>query len=126
MVFWTRDDQELYEHVVSGEVLPNHDGTFQLSVDLDLSSVPGEDWGRYRCVVQLDGIEDIVTRLDPSVILSNWVKTGGSSNIIGVSVGVLLAVAAAAAAVGVVLYRRRKGSDIRSQRNRIRLLRSNL
>ncbi|KAG7250476.1 hypothetical protein CRUP_024633 [Coryphaenoides rupestris] len=82
----------------------------QVSVDLDLSSVPGEDWGRYRCVFQLDGIEDIVTRLDPSVILSNWVKTGGTSYIIGVSVGVLLA-AAAAAAVGVVLYRRRKDPD---------------
>ncbi|KAG7263742.1 hypothetical protein CRUP_031643 [Coryphaenoides rupestris] len=113
MVFWTRDDQEIHEHVDSGDVLPNHDGTFQLSVGLDLSSVPGEDWGRYRCVVQVDGIEDIVTRLDPSVILSNWVKPVGSSNIIGGSVGVLLAVAAAA--VGVVLYRRRKGSDVSSQ-----------
>ncbi|KAG7253905.1 hypothetical protein CRUP_027417, partial [Coryphaenoides rupestris] len=59
MVFWKRDDQQLDEHV-SGEVLPNHDGTFQVSVDLDLSS--------------LDGIEDIVTRLDPSVILSNRVR----------------------------------------------------
>ncbi|KAG7266111.1 hypothetical protein CRUP_003569 [Coryphaenoides rupestris] len=113
MVFWKRDDQQLDEHV-SGEVLPNHDGTFQVSVDLDLSSVPGEDWGRYRCVFQLDGIEDIVTRLDPSVILSNWVKPVGTSYIIGVSVGVLLA-AAAAAAVGVVLYRRRKGSDVSSE-----------
>ncbi|KAG7259889.1 hypothetical protein CRUP_028456 [Coryphaenoides rupestris] len=106
MVFWTKDDQELYEHVISGEVLPNHDGTFQLSVELEL--VPEEDWGRYGCVFHLDGIEDIVTRLDPSLIMSNWVKTGGSSHIIGVSVGVLLA-AAAAAAVGVVLYRRRQG-----------------
>ncbi|KAG7257055.1 hypothetical protein CRUP_002469 [Coryphaenoides rupestris] len=75
-VFWTRDDQELYEHVIPREVLPNHDGTFQVSVDLDLSSVPEEDWGRYRCVFQLEGIEDIVTRLDPSLIMSNWVKTG--------------------------------------------------
>ncbi|KAG7263477.1 hypothetical protein CRUP_028963 [Coryphaenoides rupestris] len=133
MVFWKRDDQELYEHVVSGEVLPNHDGTFQVSVDLDLSSVPAEDWGRYRCVVQLEGIEDIVTRLDPSVILSNQVKPGvaddeGSFNIIGVSVAVLLA--AAAAVGGVILYRRSTGgesvlmSDLTTQRNSIRLLRS--
>ncbi|KAG7250989.1 hypothetical protein CRUP_015748, partial [Coryphaenoides rupestris] len=85
MVFWKRDDQQLDEHV-SGEVLPNHDGTFQVSVDLDLSSVPGEDWGRYRCVFQLDGIEDIVTRLDPSVILSNRVQ---ESSLLQVGVEVL-------------------------------------
>ena len=78
LVFWTRDDQELYEHVVPGEVLPNHDGTFQVSIDLDLSSVPEEDWGRYRCVVQLDGIkEDIVTRLDPALFGTNRGNPGG-------------------------------------------------
>ncbi|CAL8238891.1 unnamed protein product, partial [Lota lota] len=29
VVFWRRDGQELQEHVDHGEVLPNHDGTFQ-------------------------------------------------------------------------------------------------
>ncbi|CAL8397867.1 unnamed protein product [Gadus morhua 'NCC'] len=51
VVFWRRDGQELHEQVDPGEVLPNHDGTFQVSVDLDLTAVPQEDWGRYECVV---------------------------------------------------------------------------
>ncbi|XP_030206238.1 NLR family CARD domain-containing protein 3-like, partial [Gadus morhua] len=61
VVFWRRDGQELHEQVDPGEVLPNHDGTFQVSGDLDLTAVPQEDWGRYECVVQLKGIEDIST-----------------------------------------------------------------
>ncbi|XP_056439341.1 stonustoxin subunit beta-like [Gadus chalcogrammus] len=60
-----RDGQELHEQVDPGEVLPNHDGTFQVSVDLDLTAVPQEDWGRYECVVQLKGIEDIPTPWTP-------------------------------------------------------------
>ncbi|CAL8253924.1 unnamed protein product [Lota lota] len=75
VVFWRRDGQELDEHVDQGEVLPNHDGTFQVSVDLDLTSVPQEDWGRYECVVQLKGIEDISTKLDSALIRTNWGKT---------------------------------------------------
>ncbi|CAL8240786.1 unnamed protein product [Gadus morhua 'NCC'] len=72
VVFWRRDGQELHEQVDPGEVLPNHDGTFQVSVDLDLTAVPQEDWGRYECVVQLRGIEDISTPLDPALIRTNW------------------------------------------------------
>jgi hypothetical protein len=76
VVFWRRDGQELHEQVDPGEVLPNHDGTFQVSVDLNLTAVPQEDWGRYECVVQLKGIEDISTPLDPALIRTNWGKTG--------------------------------------------------
>uniref|UniRef100_A0A8C5AN12 Ig-like domain-containing protein n=1 Tax=Gadus morhua TaxID=8049 RepID=A0A8C5AN12_GADMO len=75
VVFWRRDGQELHEQVDPGEVLPNHDGTFQVSVDLNLKAVPQEDWGRYECVVQLKGIEDISTPLDPALIRTNWGKT---------------------------------------------------
>uniref|UniRef100_A0A8C4YY36 MHC class I-like antigen recognition-like domain-containing protein n=1 Tax=Gadus morhua TaxID=8049 RepID=A0A8C4YY36_GADMO len=71
-----RDGQELHEQVDPGEVLPNHDGTFQVSVDLDLTAVPQEDWRRYECVVQLKGIEDIPTPLDPAHIRTNRGKTG--------------------------------------------------
>uniref|UniRef100_A0A667Y760 Ig-like domain-containing protein n=1 Tax=Myripristis murdjan TaxID=586833 RepID=A0A667Y760_9TELE len=66
MLFWTRDGEVLHEDVDHGEILHNHDGTFQKSVDLHLSSVKAEDWGRYSCVFQLSGVkEDIVTKLDP-------------------------------------------------------------
>ena len=59
-----------------GEILPNHDGTFQMSVDLDLSSVTPGDWRRYECVFQLSGVkDDIVTKLDKDVIRTNEGKT---------------------------------------------------
>uniref|UniRef100_A0A8C2WGI1 Ig-like domain-containing protein n=1 Tax=Cyclopterus lumpus TaxID=8103 RepID=A0A8C2WGI1_CYCLU len=54
-LFWRKDGEELHEDVDPGEILPNHDGSFQMSVDLKLSSVPAEDWRRYECVFQLSG-----------------------------------------------------------------------
>ncbi|CAL8365825.1 unnamed protein product [Arctogadus glacialis] len=109
VVFWRRDGQELHEQVDPGEVLPNHDGTFQVSVDLDLKAVPQEDWGRYECVVQLRGIEDISTPLDPALIRTNGGKSGLTIPII-IGFLVLLLVAAAAAVVGVLLYKKRNAS----------------
>uniref|UniRef100_A0A669F9S7 Class I histocompatibility antigen, F10 alpha chain n=1 Tax=Oreochromis niloticus TaxID=8128 RepID=A0A669F9S7_ORENI len=69
---WKKDGVEFHEGVNKGEILTNNDGTFQMSVDLDVSSVKPEDWHRYRCVFQLSGVnEDIVTRLDKSVLKTN-------------------------------------------------------
>ncbi|CAL8239071.1 unnamed protein product [Gadus morhua 'NCC'] len=95
-----------------GEVLPNHDGTFQVSVDFNLKAVPQEDWGRYECVVQLKGIEDISTRLDPALIRTNGEDQSGLT--IPIIIGLLvLLLAAAAAVVGVLLYKKRNASDKR-------------
>ncbi|XP_071376383.1 major histocompatibility complex class I-related gene protein-like [Centroberyx affinis] len=72
MLFWTRDGEELQDLMAQGEILPNHDGTFQRSVQLDVSSVKPEDWGKYECVFQLSGVkDDIVTKLDPADIKTN-------------------------------------------------------
>lgn len=72
MLFWTKDGEELYEDVELWEVLPNHDGTFQKSADLDVSSIPPEDWDRYSCVFQLSGVkDDVITKLDKAVIKTN-------------------------------------------------------
>ncbi|KAJ3609677.1 hypothetical protein NHX12_024192, partial [Muraenolepis orangiensis] len=115
VMFWRRDDQELHEHVDHGEVLPNHDGTFQVSVGLNLTSVPPEDWTRYECVVQLKGIEDILVPLDPARIMTNWGGDGGvQSNIIIGSVVLLLA-AAVGVFVGVFVFKRRNDSAKRRQ-----------
>ncbi|XP_056446036.1 class I histocompatibility antigen, F10 alpha chain-like isoform X2 [Gadus chalcogrammus] len=108
VVFWRRDGQELHEQVDPGEVLPNHDGTFQVSVDLDLTAVPQEDWGRYECVVQLRGIEDISTPLDPALIRTNW-GLPGPFPVSGSVAGALLLVGALVLA-GVCWYRKRNGS----------------
>uniref|UniRef100_UPI003AAB5DE0 BOLA class I histocompatibility antigen, alpha chain BL3-7-like n=1 Tax=Centroberyx gerrardi TaxID=166262 RepID=UPI003AAB5DE0 len=72
MLFWRRDGEEVQDHMDQGEILPNHDGTFQTSVQLNVSSVKPEDWGKYECVFQLSGVkEDIITKLDPAVIKTN-------------------------------------------------------
>nr|XP_046273780.1 major histocompatibility complex class I-related gene protein-like isoform X2 [Scatophagus argus] len=69
---WRKDGEELHEDVELGEILPNHDGTFQMSAELKLSSVTPEDWSRYTCVFQLSGVkEKIVTKLDKADIRTN-------------------------------------------------------
>uniref|UniRef100_A0A3Q1GYF8 Ig-like domain-containing protein n=1 Tax=Acanthochromis polyacanthus TaxID=80966 RepID=A0A3Q1GYF8_9TELE len=52
-LFWRKDGEQLQEDVDHGELLPNHDGTFQMSVDLNIASIAYEDWWRYECVFQL-------------------------------------------------------------------------
>ncbi|XP_028249266.1 major histocompatibility complex class I-related gene protein-like [Parambassis ranga] len=70
LMLWSKDGEEIHEGVEHGEILPNHDGTFQMSVDLNVSSA--EDWRRYHCVFQFDGAEDrIITELDEAVIRTN-------------------------------------------------------
>ncbi|KAM4539279.1 major histocompatibility complex class I-related gene protein-like [Odontesthes bonariensis] len=70
-LFWRKDGDEIHEGVVRGEVLPNNDGTFQMSADLDLSSVPTEEWMKYECLFQLSGAEDIATKLEKTKIKTN-------------------------------------------------------
>ncbi|XP_074525882.1 major histocompatibility complex class I-related protein 1-like [Halichoeres trimaculatus] len=72
VMFWRRDGEELQEEVYHGEILPNHNRTFQMSVKLNISSVPPEDWGKYEYVFQLFGEkEDMVTKLHKDVIRTN-------------------------------------------------------
>nr|XP_046273763.1 major histocompatibility complex class I-related gene protein-like isoform X8 [Scatophagus argus] len=86
---WRKDGEELHEDLELGEILPNHDGTFQMSAELNLSSVTPEDWSRYTCVFQLSGVkEEIVTKLDKADIRTNWEFPTGA--VVGVVVGLLL------------------------------------
>ncbi|XP_044190912.1 uncharacterized protein LOC122969366 [Thunnus albacares] len=108
MMFWRKDGEELYEDVEHGEILPNHDGSFQMSVDLNLSSVTPEDWRRYECVFYLSGAKnDIVTKLDKAVIRTNWVSPSEfpAGPVIGGVVGLLLLLAVCI--TGVFIWRRR-------------------
>uniref|UniRef100_A0A3Q0T8H0 Ig-like domain-containing protein n=1 Tax=Amphilophus citrinellus TaxID=61819 RepID=A0A3Q0T8H0_AMPCI len=74
VMFWRKDGEEIHEGVDHGEILPNNDGTFQMSVDLKLSSVTPADWERYDCVFQLSDVSsDIITKLDKAVIRTNMV-----------------------------------------------------
>uniref|UniRef100_A0A4W6FIA7 Ig-like domain-containing protein n=1 Tax=Lates calcarifer TaxID=8187 RepID=A0A4W6FIA7_LATCA len=108
MMFWRKDGEELHEDVDRGEILPNHDGTFQMRADLNISSVSPEDWRRYDCVFQLSGAtRDIITKLDKAEIRTNWVKPTNTTVLIIVAVVVVALVLIAV--TGFVIYRKRKG-----------------
>ncbi|XP_032363386.1 major histocompatibility complex class I-related gene protein isoform X2 [Etheostoma spectabile] len=110
MMFWRKDGEELHEDVDLGEILPNHDGSFQMSVDLDLSSVPAEDWRRYDCVFQLSGVEDdIVTKLDKAEIRTN--RENPSDRTIPITAAVAVLAVVLAAATGFIFYKRKKAPD---------------
>nr|XP_046273788.1 major histocompatibility complex class I-related gene protein-like isoform X2 [Scatophagus argus] len=105
---WRKDGEELHEDVELGEILPNHDGTFQMSAELKLSSVTPEDWSRYTCVFQLSGVkEDIVTKLDKADIRTNWEESSEESIPTISSVGVF-ALLLLIVATGFIVYKRRK------------------
>uniref|UniRef100_A0A3Q1HFH9 Ig-like domain-containing protein n=1 Tax=Anabas testudineus TaxID=64144 RepID=A0A3Q1HFH9_ANATE len=90
-MFWRKDGEEIHEDVDHGEILPNHDGTFQMRVDLNISSVKPEDWSRYDCVFQFSGSKDIITKLDKAEIRTNWgTRSEFRAAVIGVVVGLLL------------------------------------
>uniref|UniRef100_A0A669EDF1 Class I histocompatibility antigen, F10 alpha chain n=1 Tax=Oreochromis niloticus TaxID=8128 RepID=A0A669EDF1_ORENI len=98
-MFWRKDGEEHHEGVVKGEILPNNDGTFQMSVDLDLSSVTPEDWDKYDCVFQLSGVnEDIVTRLN---------KVTKKEFPVGVVVGVIAGLLLLAVIAGVYMWQKK-------------------
>ncbi|XP_026155537.1 major histocompatibility complex class I-related gene protein-like [Mastacembelus armatus] len=106
-LFWRKDGEQLHEDVDHGEILPNKDGTFQMRVDLNLSSVRPEDWSRYDCVFQLSGVKNhIITKLDKDQIRTNW---GGDPQfpvaaVIGAVVGLLLL---AACISGLFIWRKK-------------------
>ncbi|CAK6971614.1 major histocompatibility complex class I-related gene protein-like isoform X1 [Scomber scombrus] len=110
-IFWRKDGEELHEYVELGEILPNHDGSFQMSVKLDLSSVTPEDWRRYECVFHLSGVkDDIITKLDKAVIKTNYVPPSEfpAGPVIGGVVGLLLL---AVCITGVFIWRRRNNAS---------------
>ncbi|MEQ2176691.1 hypothetical protein GOODEAATRI_030589 [Goodea atripinnis] len=88
LMFWRKDGEELHEGAEKGEILPNNDGTFQMSVGLNVSSVTGEDWRRYDCVFQFSGLKDcITTKLDRALIRTNQ---GSFGLYIGIAIGAVL------------------------------------
>ncbi|XP_030266285.1 class I histocompatibility antigen, F10 alpha chain-like [Sparus aurata] len=104
---WRKDGEELHEEVDHGEILPNHDGTFQMSVDLNLSSVTPEDWTRYDCVFQLSDVkEDIITKLEKDRIRTNWVKPSNMTVLVTAAVVVLALILIGAA--GFIVYKKKK------------------
>uniref|UniRef100_A0A674MJD9 Ig-like domain-containing protein n=1 Tax=Takifugu rubripes TaxID=31033 RepID=A0A674MJD9_TAKRU len=113
---WRKGEEELHEDVDHGEMLLNPDGTFQMSVDLKVSSVPPEDWSSYKCVFQLSGGKEITTTLDKNQIRTNWGKPGvrgdgaedPSNTAVIAAVAVVVLALVLIAVVGFLLYRKKK------------------
>ncbi|XP_036945830.1 class I histocompatibility antigen, F10 alpha chain-like [Acanthopagrus latus] len=104
---WRKDGEELHEEVDHGEILPNQDGTFQMRVDLNLSSVTPEDWTRYDCVFQLAGVKkDIITRLEKDRIRTNELKPSNMTVLVTAAVVVLSLILIGAA--GFIVYKKKK------------------
>ncbi|XP_071357312.1 major histocompatibility complex class I-related gene protein [Trachinotus anak] len=104
LMLWRKDGEDLHEDVDQGEILPNHDGSFQMSVDLDLSSVKPEDWGRYECVFLLSGVkEEIITKLDKAVIRSNETSTP----LIAIIIAAVVILVVIIGGVGLFIYRKK-------------------
>ncbi|CAI5691582.1 unnamed protein product [Oreochromis niloticus] len=101
---WRKDGVELHEGVEKGEILCINDENFQMSVDLDLSSVRPEDWERYDCVFQLSSVnDDIVIQLDKAVIRTNKGKSDK-----GKSLAILIIIATLVLAViSFIVYKKR-------------------
>ncbi|XP_041867660.1 major histocompatibility complex class I-related gene protein-like isoform X2 [Melanotaenia boesemani] len=76
-LYWRKDGYEFHEGVYKGEILPNPDGTFQMSTELNISLISPEEWRKYDCTFQLSGVEDdVITKLEEKVIRTNYGKTG--------------------------------------------------
>ncbi|KAM3623309.1 uncharacterized protein V6R79_009810 [Siganus canaliculatus] len=104
---WRRDGVEIHEDVEHGEILPNQDGTFQMSVDLDVSSVRAEDW--WDCVFQLSGVkENMVTRLDRDQIQTNEEKTESPSHT-GMTVSVVVVLVLVLTIATLLICKKKKG-----------------
>nr|XP_061840723.1 H-2 class I histocompatibility antigen, Q7 alpha chain-like isoform X2 [Nerophis lumbriciformis] len=111
-LFWRKDGEQIFEDVEHGELLPNHDGTFQMSVELKVE-VTAEVEGKYECVFQLSGVkEDLVTKLERRSILSNASHEDNWSVALAATAAVV-AVAAVLAAIIIVMVRRHRNRQAR-------------
>ncbi|KAM4539271.1 major histocompatibility complex class I-related gene protein-like [Odontesthes bonariensis] len=114
MIFWRRDGEEIHEGVDLGNILPNHDGSFQMSVDLEVPSISPEDWRRYDCVFQLSGVQnDIVTELKKEAIKTNFRKKDTLSVVsIAVIATMAVVIVIIAAALGSIAIKKKNDRDI--------------
>ncbi|XP_039461423.1 class I histocompatibility antigen, F10 alpha chain-like isoform X3 [Oreochromis aureus] len=122
-MMWRKDGEETHEGVEIGEILTNNDGTFQMRVNLDLRSVPAEDWRRYDCVFQFSGInENVTTTLDKTAIRTNEASTevpnitiSPSSSPISIPISVPIVTAALVLAVvaliGFIIYKKKTANS---------------
>ncbi|XP_061755455.1 class I histocompatibility antigen, F10 alpha chain-like isoform X9 [Nerophis ophidion] len=110
-LFWRKDGEQIFEDVEHGEILPNHDGTFQMSVALKVE-VTADVEGKYECVFQLSGVkEDLVTKLERRSILSN----ASHEDNLSVALAATAAVLAVAAIIIIIIIMVRRHRNRQAQ-----------
>ncbi|XP_015255805.1 PREDICTED: major histocompatibility complex class I-related gene protein-like [Cyprinodon variegatus] len=114
IIFWRKDGEEIHENVEHGEILPNLDGSFQMSIKLNASNIPLKEWGRYDCVFQLSGVQnDLITRLDKDVIRTNWKE--GEENLSVTSIAIIATMAVLTVLIipiiGFFAYKKKKAAE---------------
>ncbi|XP_038158856.1 major histocompatibility complex class I-related gene protein-like [Cyprinodon tularosa] len=109
LMFWKKDGEEIHEHVEHGEILPNNDGTFQMTVYLNISSISLDDWKRYVCVFKFLDKEEENIQLDEAEIKTNRAlfterQSNTTAPIIAVAISFVLVSIGAA---GYVVYKKK-------------------
>ncbi|XP_015255804.1 PREDICTED: major histocompatibility complex class I-related gene protein-like [Cyprinodon variegatus] len=109
LMFWKKDGEEIHEHVEHGEILPNNDGTFQMTVYLNISSISLDDWKRYVCVFKFLDKEEENIQLDEAEIKTNRAlfterQSNKTAPIIAVAISFVLVSIGAA---GYVVYKKK-------------------
>ncbi|XP_043995150.1 major histocompatibility complex class I-related gene protein-like [Gambusia affinis] len=101
-ILWRKDGVEIENRVEKREILPNNDGTFQMSAELKLSA--SEDWTKYDCVFQLSGVDkDLVIPLDKANIKTN----AGNFLFLILTIVAAVVLNTSAVIVGIVLFKRK-------------------
>ncbi|XP_076027650.1 major histocompatibility complex class I-related protein 1-like isoform X2 [Genypterus blacodes] len=114
MLFWRRDGEEVHEGVEPGVSLPNHDGTFQRSVHLDLSSVPPADWEKYECVFKISGAQEpTVTKLERERIRTNRGREFPVGPVIGAVLGAAVLILVLVLVLVAVYFRKRQNQGFK-------------
>ncbi|XP_035990280.1 BOLA class I histocompatibility antigen, alpha chain BL3-6 [Fundulus heteroclitus] len=106
LMFWRKDGEEIHENVDHEEILPNDDGTFQMRIYLDISSISPEDWRRYDCVFQLIGKGEKIINLDGATLRTNR-ESPSNITLPIIAAGITLVLVSIAAAVGYVVNKKK-------------------
>ncbi|XP_041867663.1 major histocompatibility complex class I-related gene protein-like [Melanotaenia boesemani] len=110
-LYWRKDGYEFHEGVDKGAILPNPDGTFQMSTELNISLISPEEWRKYDCTFQLSGVEDdVITKLEEKVIRTNYVPP--STFPVGPLVGAVVVLLVLLLVVAVILILKERNVSI--------------
>ncbi|XP_041867664.1 major histocompatibility complex class I-related gene protein-like [Melanotaenia boesemani] len=109
-LYWRKDGYGFHEGVDKGEILPNPDGTFQMSTELNISLISPEEWRKYDCTFQLSGVEDVITKLEETVIRTNYVPP--STFPVGPVVGAVVVLLVLLLVVAVILFLKKRNVSI--------------